>query len=186
MSRILISEAAFARKDNDNLSTVKLAIKLSGLLTLSSMVALVGISIWIGFAQSGHSLDKNTRATCDGESLRVCFEEAGLGNLPANSAVEIRLSGSATSQQQCFTRSGNEPQAENKPGNVRFTSTATSPVSRSGGVTGCLTSTPPETGFSCPPGQVLRSGTTYSNITLTDTTTGATTTAPGTVTCSRS
>jgi hypothetical protein len=155
------------------------------LITLLSLVALGGISIWIGFAQSGHFLDKNTRATCDGESLRVCFKEAGLGNLPTDSNVQITLSGSATSLQQCFTKSGNEPQAENKRENVPFTSTGTFPVSKNGSVTGCLTSTPPESDFSCPPGQVLRSSTTYTGITLTDTTTGATTTVPGTITCSQ-
>ena len=154
-------------------------------LTFVVLLSLAGLSIGMGLAQSGHFLDKNTKATCSGESLRVCFKEAGLGNLPTSSAVQITLSGNASALQQCFTKSGQEPQAENKRDNVPFTSTGSFPVDKNGSVTGCLTSEPPDSDFSCPHGQVLRSHTTYTNITLTDNTTGATTTIPGTITCSQ-
>jgi len=154
-------------------------------LTLVSLLSLAGISIGMSLAQNGHFLDKNTKATCSGESLRVCFKEAGLGNLPSGTPVQITLSGNATSLQQCFTKSGQDPQAENKRENVPFNSSGTFTVDKNGSVTGCLTSEPPDSSFSCPPGQVLRSTTTYTNIKLTDNTFGASTTVPGTITCSQ-
>jgi hypothetical protein len=152
-------------------------------ITLLTLLALASFTIGVALAAGGHFLDKNTKATCSGENLTVCFKEAGLGNLPANSDVSITLSGDFSLSQQCFTRKGNIPQAANKTNSEPFSSTGSFPVDSNGQVTGCLTQRAPESDFSCPPGQVLRQSTTYTDITLTDDTTGATTSVEDSFTC---
>jgi hypothetical protein len=154
-------------------------------ITLLTLLALASITIGVALAQSGHFLKKFTTASCNGESLHVCFKEAGLGNLPAGSSVSITLSGNFTLLQQCYTRSSNIPQAENKTNSEPFSATGSFPVDSNGNATGCLQQNPPQSDFSCPPGLVMREETTYTGVRLNDTTSGASTSIPGSFTCSQ-
>jgi hypothetical protein len=137
-------------------------------ITLLTLLILSSIAFWIVLADSPHFLNNRTGAQCSGTSLSVCFKEAGLGTGPID--YNLEANGSAT--YQCFTKSGNVPQAENKRSNVPLITTATLFPDKNGNIATCLTLSPPlpDAGFSCPKGQVMRGpfNVSYSDISLTD------------------
>jgi hypothetical protein len=137
-------------------------------ITLLALLVLSTMSLWIVLADSPHFLNNRTGASCSGDGLRVCFKEVGLGTGPIDYILEAN--GSAT--YQCFTRSGNVPQAENKRSNVPLTVTKTLFPDKNGNIADCLvlSPAPPDSGFSCPKGQVMRGpfNVSYSDVSLTD------------------
>lgn len=133
---------------------------------------------------NGHFIKNATSASLSGANLVTTFKEAGLA---AGSVETITSSATATTTYECVNGGGNNPSASNK-------TTTMSPVSQSGqftadkngNVVGSQTLSPPtaqQLGFSCPPGQTVTFvSVTYSNVSITDATSGASITLPGTFT----
>ena len=131
---------------------------------------------------NAHFIKNATSATLSGSSLVVNFKEAGL----SSGAVEtVTVTATATTTYECVNNGGNNPQASNKTTTETDVSTSgTFTADKNGNITGSLTLIPPsatELGFSCPPGQTVTFvSVTYSNVVITDTTSGASTSFPGT------
>jgi hypothetical protein len=129
-----------------------------------------------------HFIKSATSASLSGSSLTVHFKEAGL----ASGAVEtITTSATTTTVYECVNGGGKNPAASNKRSYTTTTSTTnTFTADKNGNIIGSETLTPPSAsslGFSCPPGQTVTFvSVSYSDITVTDTTSGATTSVPGT------
>jgi hypothetical protein len=120
-------------------------------------------------AVSPHFVRGTGDLNADG-SLTISFKEAGLGT---NQLITYTLTADATATYVCVNRGGGNPSASNK-------TTVSGPVSatgqfssgKNGQVTASLTLDPPGPGsFTCPPGQSRQiAQVTYTNVTLTDTT----------------
>lgn len=129
-----------------------------------------------------HFIKSATSATLSGSSLVVSFKEAGL----SSGAVEtVTVTATATTTYECVNNGGKNPKASNKTTTKTDVSTSgTFTADRSGNITGSLTLTPPSAtalGFSCPSGQTVTFvSVTYTNVAITDTTSGASTSFPGT------
>jgi hypothetical protein len=124
---------------------------------------------------SPHFIKNATTAALSGADLAVNFKEAGL---PSGQTETITVTATVTENWFCVNNGSAHPQASNKR-----TSTSTASASGqftadiNGNVTGTLTITAPAapSDFSCPAGQTLELGSvTYSGITITDSTSGAT------------
>lgn len=109
-------------------------------------------------------------------ALSVSWDERGLGN----DNIDYTLSADATAVWACINGGGKHPQAANKE-------TVSSPVvangsfePKNGRVQASLSAGPPSQGdFTCPGGQrLVLASVSYSNITLTDTTNGVSTSIP--------
>jgi hypothetical protein len=106
----------------------------------------------------------------------VCgFKEAGL---ESGSIENVTCSATQEITYECVNNGGKNPSASNKR-TFRSDSSASGqfPADRNGNITGTLTNTPVSAsslGFSCPSGQTLTLvSVTYSNISITDSTSGA-------------
>lgn len=120
-------------------------------------------------AVSPHFVGRVT-ATLEGDSVRVAWKEAGLGN---NQLINYVASADGTATYVCVNNGGQCPNAANKitvSGPVTAEGTFSS--GQNGQITQSLTISPPSAGaFTCPGGQTLRlADVSYSNITITDTT----------------
>ena len=145
------------------------------LALLLGVFAISLVSATAAFAVSPHFLKAD--ASVDNAGNLVCsFKEAGLGSVPS---VQITCSADATVVYACINGGGNHPKASNKETvNGPVQASGTFSVGHNGTVTGSLTLTAPGPGgFTCPSGQnlVLVSAT-FSGISLTDSTSGATAT----------
>lgn len=134
-------------------------------------------------AGSAHFIKNATNATLSGSSLVVSFKEAGLSS---GSVETVTATATAATTYECVNGGGKNPSASNKTTTVsNISKTGTFTADKNGNIVGSLSLTPPsasDLGFSCPPGQTVTFvGVDYSNISLTDTTSGASTTFPGTV-----
>ena len=89
-------------------------------------------------ADSPHYI-KGPTATVSGNSLVVSWKAAGLGNTVTS--VDFNLSGTVTTESQCFTKSGNPVNGVPKSETIDVNATGTFPV-RNGQVTGSLTISP--------------------------------------------
>ena len=131
--------------------------------------ALMLMAPMLASAQSPHFISGS--ADTDNKGNLVCtFKEAGLGNLPTGTEVDITCSASASAEYQCVNRGGNNPQAENKHTETgTVTGTGSFPVGSNGQVKGSITVDAPGPGdFSCPNGQRLTLvSATYTDITVT-------------------
>ena len=107
-------------------------------------------------------------------ALVVSWDEAGLGN----ENVTYTLTANATAIYACINGGGNHPKAANKETVQGQVSTGGSFQSKNGRVQASLTTGPLSAGsFSCPSGQrLVLAKVTYTNIVLTDTTNGVSTT----------
>jgi hypothetical protein len=109
-------------------------------------------------------------------ALVVSFDERGLGN----ENVDYTLTADATALYACLNRGGNHPQAANKEQFQGQVSTGASIEPKNGRVVADLTAGPlaaPQ--FTCPSGQQrVLAAVTYTNIVLTDTTNGVSTSVP--------
>jgi hypothetical protein len=125
-----------------------------------------------------HFISATASITSTG-SLVVSFKEAGLGD---NASIDYELQATADGQYQWFNHGGNKPQGQPfQFGPILLTATGTFTSGENGQITASLTVSPPP-----PSADVLAAGSgknwtleltiSYSDITLTDTTTPVTAT----------
>ena len=109
-------------------------------------------------------------------ALVVSFDERGLGN----ENIDYTLTADATATYACINGGGKHPQAANKETVNGEVSGGGSFEPKNGRVVASLSAGPISAGgFSCPNGQrLVLAAVSYTNIVLTDTTNGATTTVP--------
>jgi hypothetical protein len=146
------------------------------MLAIAASVALA--------AGSPHFIKNATSATLSGSNLVVNFKEAGL---PSGATETIQTTATATTTYECVNNGGHNPSASNKTTTVtQVSQTGTFTADKNGNLVGSQTLSPPsaqDLGFSCPPGQTVTFvGVSYSNVTVTDLTSGATFSIPGTFT----
>jgi hypothetical protein len=128
-----------------------------------------------------HFIKNATSASLSGSSLVVTFKEVGL---PSGAVENVQVTATATTTYECVNKGGKNPAASNKTTTVTDVSeSGTFPADQNGNITGSLTLMPPSPtalGFSCPPGQTVTFvSVTYTNVVITDLTSGATTSFPG-------
>jgi hypothetical protein len=125
---------------------------------------------------SGAHFMSATSSVNNSGALVVSWDEAGLGN----QNVTYTLTANATAIYACINGGGNHPKAANKETVQGQVSTGGSFQTKNGRVQASLATGPLSAGsFSCPSGQKLvLAKVTYSNIVLTDTTNGESTTLP--------
>jgi hypothetical protein len=124
-------------------------------------------------AGSAHFIKSQTSASQNGNNLVCSFKEAGLS---AGSTETITCSANATATYECINGGNKHPQATNKETvNSAVSGSGSFTADQNGNITGSVSSGPPGPGdFACPSGQTMvLSSVSYSNITLTDTTSGA-------------
>ena len=151
------------------------------LVLLAAVVATAAVAS----AASGnpHFIRSATGASMSGSSLVCSFKEAGLS---AGSTETIVCQATETVTYECVNNGGKNPQASNKTSTTTTGSASGQfPVDQNGNLTGTLTVTPQsaqQVGFSCPGGQTVTFvGVSYSNVTITDLTSGASTSVSGTL-----
>jgi hypothetical protein len=158
----------------------KFLVVLAVSTTVAALVA-TGASAASG---SPHFIKNASSASLSGANLVCQFKEAGL----ASGAVEtVTCSATESVTYECVNGGGKNPSASNKKTFVTTVSkSGTFTADKNGNIVGTLTLTPvsaSSVGFSCPPGQTVTFvGVTYSNVTVTDTTSGASIALPGTFT----
>jgi hypothetical protein len=147
-------------------------------------LALLALSSAAAFGASGsaHFIKHNTGASLSGSNLVCSFKEAGLA---AGSVETVTCNATETVTYECVNGGGKNPSASNKTSITTNVSTSgTFTADRNGNLVGMLTLQPlsaSDVGFSCPPGQKTTFvGVTYSDVSITDTTSGASTSVPGT------
>src|ERR1043166_3491197 len=143
-----------------------------GKLSVLAVLGLASIAL-----AAAHFLSAS--ATRQGDNLVVTFREAGLGN---NQNIPVQTSASSTAVYYCFNNAGKNPAAANKRSIQSLVSDSGSFTSdKNGSLSGTLTLSPPEPGFSCPAGQsmVLQS-VTYTSVIVKDMTNNVSTTIAGT------
>src|SRR5215212_695734 len=123
---------------------------------------------------NAHFIKNATSASVQDNNLVVNFKETGLS---AGSAETITVSATGSATYQCFNNGGNHPKAGNKETvSGGLSNTQNFRVDQNGNLVGTITLAPPGPGdFSCPNGQTLVGPTdvSYTNIVLTDATSGA-------------
>jgi hypothetical protein len=146
-------------------------------ITFLTLLVVASISTLVVLAGKAHFIKSFTTVSCTNTSnLEVCFKEAGL---ESGSVETVTILGNGTADYQCINGGDKHPNAANKEtvGGPLSNST-TFAADQNGNITGCILLSPPGPGdFSCPPGQQLVGPTnvTYSNVSLLDETSGATT-----------
>src|SRR5215203_62989 len=145
-----------------------------GIIAVLSLMALALAAV-PAFAGNPHFIKNATYASLSGSSLNVHFKEAGL----QSGAVEnVRVTATEAITYECVNGGGMNPSASNKhtfqtTGSASGTFTA----DKNGNIVGNLTITRKSAaslGFSCPPGQTTTFvSVVYSNVVVTDTTSGA-------------
>jgi len=145
-----------------------------GIIAVLSLMALALAAV-PAFAQAAKFFS-TTSAVNNTGALVVTFDERGLGE----GDINYTLTADSTAVYACINKGGNHPQASNKEtvsGDVAGGGTF---QAKNGRVQASLTAGPISAGdFSCPSGQrLVLASVSYTNIVLTDTTNGSTTTAP--------
>lgn len=142
--------------------------------------AVVATSVTTGVAQAStsgaHFMPDTTDSINSSGALVVTIDEAGVGNATVNYTVSTN----ATATYACINGGGNHPKAANKETFASALSGGASFSPINGRVMASFTVGPlSANGFSCPSGQTLvLASVSYSNVTLTDTTNGVSTTLP--------
>lgn len=129
-----------------------------------------------------HFIANATSVSQSGSALTVAVKEAGL---PSGSVETVVVSATAITTYACVNGGGKNPTAANKRSfTTTVTRSGTFTADRNGNIVGTLTLSPPTAaslGFTCPPGQTVTFiSVTYTDLTITDTTSGATLALPGT------
>jgi hypothetical protein len=135
--------------------------------------AALALSVAASAAGNAHFIKSQTSASLDGNNLVCSFKEAGLS---AGSTETVTCSANASATYECINGGNKHPQAANKETvNATVSGSGTFQVDQNGNIVGSVTATPPGPGdFSCPSGQTMvLSSVSYSNVTLTDSTSGA-------------
>src|SRR3954451_6129115 len=154
------------------------------LVTIAAAIAITALAVTGASAASGspHFIKNATSASLSGANLVCKVKEAGL----ASGAVEtVSCNATENVTYECVNGGGKNPSASNKK---TFATTAsksgTFTADKIGNIVGTLTLSPASAsslGFSCPPGQTVTFvGVTYSNVSVTDVTSGASIALPGT------
>lgn len=148
----------------------RLAVACAALIS----AVLLATPVAMGAQGSPHFIGNLTNATLSGDSLVVNFKEAGL----SSGAVEtITATATATANWFCVNNGSANPQASNKrTSESTVSASGTFTADKNGNVIGSLTVGSPSapSDFSCPPGQTAELGSvTYSNVSITDDTSGA-------------
>ncbi len=160
-------------------------VQRSARVAAAALAIIASATMLASAASAGgnpHFIKNATGASLSGANLTVSFKEAGL----ASGAVEtVTVSATATTTYECVNNGGKNPSASNKTTTVTDVSASgTFTADKNGNIVGSLTLTPPtaqQLGFACPPGQTVTFvSVSYTNVTLTDSTSGATATFPGT------
>jgi hypothetical protein len=159
--------------------------KLSVTVALTAGLALVATPALAG---SPHFIKNATSGSLDGSSLVVSFKEAGLAS---GSTETITINADELVTYECVNGGSKNPSASNKTTTQTHGSASGNfTADKNGNVIGSLTlavATADSIGFSCPPGQVTTLvSVTYSNVVLTDSTSGATIGLSGTFTYTNS
>jgi hypothetical protein len=117
-----------------------------------------------------------TSAVNNAGALVVSWDERGLGN----TNIDYTLTADASAVYACINGGGNHPQAANKETVNAEVSANGSFEPKNGRVQASLSAGPPSAGsFSCPNGQrLVLASVSYTNIVLTDTTNGVSTSVP--------
>jgi hypothetical protein len=144
------------------------------LLTTAAVVAVFALALpaWAAAPQ----FKAATSSVNNDGALVVSFDERGLGN----ENIDYTLTADATALYACLNRGGNHPQAANKEQFEGQVAGGGSFEPKNGRVVASLTAGPlaaPQ--FTCPSGQQrVLAAVTYTNIVLTDTTNGVSTSVP--------
>jgi hypothetical protein len=144
------------------------------LLTTAALVAVFALALpaWAAAPQ----FKAATSSVNDAGALVVSFDERGLGN----ENIDYTLTADATALYACLNRGGKHPQAANKESFEGQVAGGGSFEPKNGRVVASLTAGPlaaPQ--FTCPSGQDrVRAAVSYTNIVLTDTTNGVSTSVP--------
>jgi len=147
--------------------------------------ASVGVSATQAASGNPHFIKNASSATLSGANLTCNFKEAGL----ASGAVEtITCTAQESVAYECVNGGGKNPSASNKHSFTRTVSRSGSfTADRNGNIVGTLTLAPlsaSQVGFSCPPGQTVTFvSVTYSDVSVTDATSGASIALRGTFSC---
>lgn len=151
-------------------------------MTISSITARFGslafaaallLGPGVAWAQNAHFVGTPKASFSDDYDLAVAFKEAGLGN---NQNITYSVNATATGACACVTNSGNCPAAANKFPPTNVTGTATFNSGKNGSISQTIDTDPPTcqtlSPATCPRGQTnTLTSITYSDITITDTTT---------------
>ncbi len=155
---------------------------LAAALTICA-VGLVSVPV-ASSAGNAHFIKHATGASLDGSDLVCKFKETGL----ASGSVEtVTCSATVATTYECVNGGGKNPSASNKS---TFVTTVTESgefsADKNGNIVGTLRLSPPsasDLGFRCPPGQTTTFvSVSYSNVSVTDSTSGATQPVSGTFT----
>lgn len=158
-------------------------LRLRLLAALAALAALVVVPVAVG-AGNAHFIKSATSATLSGANLVCKLKEAGLA---AGSTETVTCTATQTIVYECVNKGGKNPAASNKKTfQTTVSKTGSFTADRSGNIVGSLTLSPASAaslGFSCPSGQtVTLVSVTYSNVTVVDSTSGASISIPGTFT----
>ena len=147
--------------------------KIGIIAVLSMLLVAVSASVALAGSAKFHSATSSVNAA---GALVVNFDERGLGN----GNIDYTLTADATALYACLNKGGNHPQAANKEAFEGQVSAGGSFESKNGRVVASLTTGPLQAPtFTCPSGQRrVLAAVTYTNIVLTDTTNGTSTTVP--------
>src|SRR5438874_9575292 len=151
---------------------------------VAGALAVAAIAAPSAMAGNAHFIKNATSASLSGADLVCKFKEAGL---ESGSVETVSCNATESITYECVNGGGKNPSASNKH---TFVTTASKSgqftADRNGNIVGSLTLTHASAaslGFSCPPGQtVTLVSVAYSNVTITDATSGASIAVPGTFT----
>jgi hypothetical protein len=150
----------------------KILVLVAALMAAAALTA-TGVSAASG---SPHFIKNATSISLSGSSLLCKFKEAGL----ASGSVEtVACSATAAVTYECVNGGGKNPSASNKKTFVTTVSkSGTFTADKNGNIVGSESAAVPSAasvGFACPPGQkVTLVSVSYSNASITDSTSGAT------------
>src|SRR4051794_10857259 len=153
------------------------------LLLFAAAVSLAAMAFAApAMAGNAHFIKNATSASLSGANLTCKFKEAGL---ESGSVETVTCSATESVTYECVNGGGKNPAASNKSTFATTVSkTGQFTADRNGNIVGSLTLAPASAsslGFSCPPGQTVTFvGVTYSNVSVVDSTSGASLALPGT------
>jgi hypothetical protein len=136
--------------------------------------AALTLGVGAALATNGAHFFSATGSVADNGALQVSWDEAGVGN----ALVNYTLSTDASATYACINGGGNHPKAANKQsvnGPLTSPSIGFQPENGRVTVTNAISLGPLSSTLTCPSGQTfVLACVSYTNITLTDTTNGAT------------
>jgi hypothetical protein len=146
-------------------------------LIVVATVALVATMAFVAAAAAdAPKFHSATSSVNNAGALVASWDERGLGN----TNIDYTLTADASAVYACINGGGKHPQAANKETVNAEVSATGSFEPKNGRVQASLTAGPPSAGsFSCPNGQrLVLASVSYTNIVLTDTTNGVSTSLP--------